>query len=581
MAVGFSPLSTGGCSRNSHPAQPAPSPSTTTSENSTVNNKADNNSSSKEDAVAFSLSVPVLIKHVASADIGKKLYKQHCAACHGQSGDGKGIAAPFLFPKPRNFTTGKFRLVSTKNRVPSKEDLEAILHRGMPGSAMPPFAHLKEGELKALVEEVQRLFQDGLRNRYILALKEEEELTDEEIAAEDVQQEIEEFIQLRTTVGPTREVPHIDASDEAAIARGKILYLKKGCNKCHGDTAVGDGLQKMVDDDGYPTRPRDLTRGIFKGGHDVASLYRRIAYGMPGTPMPSSETALKPQEMIDLVHFTLSLSNEEQRQRSILKRQQLTATAVHRLPQTATDSGWSASESVRLNMLPLWWRDNSDPDLQIQALHDGKNIAIRISWQDKTEDRHSARNESFKDAVALELYRGNEEPFVGMGNKKSPIDIWFWDADHQGNPITIKDVYPNTVVDRYPFNEKVVTDPEFDRVGTQTANQPRISLPARASGNPNFPKSGGTGASSLTTNGPGSVTFRIPKSQIVKAQGIYAAERRTVMMTRTLAVNSTSEGIGLKPGDNVSIAFAVWDGSQQDRDGKKLITMWHDLKLEK
>ncbi len=581
MAVVFFPLGTGGCSRNSQLIQPKSSSSTTTSENSTVNAKADKNKSSKDDAVALSQSVPVLIKHVGTADIGKKLYAQHCAACHGQSGDGKGIAAPFLFPKPRKFTTGKFRLVSTKSRIPSQKDLEAILRRGMPGSTMPPFSHLKEDELKFLVEEVQRLYQDGLRTQYTLILKEEEEMTDEEIASEDVQQEIAEFIQLRTTPGPTTEVPPINASDKAAITRGKILYLNKGCNKCHGDTGVGDGLQKMVDDDGYPTRPRDLTKGIFKGGHDVASLYRRIAYGMPGTPMPSSETALKPQEVIDLVHFTLSLSNEEQRQRSILKRQQLSAPAVDRLPKTATDSGWSAWESVRLNMLPLWWRDDSDPDLQVQALHDGKTIAIRMSWQDKTEDRHSARNESFKDAAALELYRGNEEPFAGMGSKNSTIDVWFWDADHQGDPVPIEDVYPNTVVDRFPFNEKVVTNPEFNRKGTQTKNQPDISLPARASGNPNFPKRGGTGASSLTTNGPGSVTFRIPKSQIVNAHGVWAAGRRTVVMTRSLAVNSTSEGIGLKPGDRVSIAFAVWNGSQQDRDGKKLITIWHDLKLEK
>ena len=578
MAVVLFFLGTGECTRNSQSAKPTPSP---TNENSAINDKAANNKTVRDDPAVSSQSELALINPVTSIDIGKKLYAQHCAACHGQSGDGKGLAAPFLFPKPRNFTTGKFRLVSTKNRIPSMNDLDAVLQRGMPGSAMPPFSHLKNSELKALTKEVQRLFQDGLRSRYILSLKEDGEMTDEEIAEEEVQEEIAEFIQLRTTTGPTTEVPPIDASDEVAVSRGKILYLKHGCNKCHGDTGVGDGLQKMVDDDGYPTRPRDLTKGIFKGGHDVTSLYRRIAYGMPGTPMPSSESALKPLEMVDLVHFTLSLSNEEQRQRSILKRQQLFATAVKQLPETVTDAGWSTTKPVRLSMLPLWWRDNSDPDLQVQALHDGKNIAVRMSWQDKTDDRHSARNESFKDAVALELYSGDEEPFVGMGNKKSSIDVWFWDADHQGDPVTVEDVYPNTVVDRFPFNEKVVTNPEFDRKGTRTANQPNISLPARASGNPNFPKQGGTGASSLKTNGPGSVTFRIPKSQIVNAHGVWAAGRRTVVMTRSLAVHSKAEGIELKPGDSVSIAFAIWDGSQQDRDGKKLITIWHDLKLKK
>ncbi len=51
-------------------------------------------------------------------------------------------------------------------------------------------------------------------------------------------------------------------------------------------------------------------------------------------------------------------------------------------------------------------------------------------------------------------------------------------------------------------------------------------------------------------------------------------------MTRAMAVGSEDDGVSLEPGDTASVAFAVWDGSQQDRDGKKLITIWQDLKLE-
>src|ERR1043166_2277363 len=34
---------------------------------------------------------------------GKTVYTQNCAACHGLNGDGKGDAAAFLAPKPRDF----------------------------------------------------------------------------------------------------------------------------------------------------------------------------------------------------------------------------------------------------------------------------------------------------------------------------------------------------------------------------------------------------------------------------------------------------------------------------------------------
>jgi hypothetical protein len=39
--------------------------------------------------------------------------------------------------------------------------------------------------------------------------------------------------------------------------------------------------------------------------------------------------------------------------------------------------------------------------------------------------------------------------------------------------------------------------------------------------------------------------------------------------------------VSLEPGGRASVAFAVWDGVHQDRDGKKSITIWQDLEIEK
>src|SRR5829696_8830120 len=44
---------------------------------------------------------------------GKQLYAQNCEACHGAKGNGKGDAAAFLAPKPRDFVTANYRLRST------------------------------------------------------------------------------------------------------------------------------------------------------------------------------------------------------------------------------------------------------------------------------------------------------------------------------------------------------------------------------------------------------------------------------------------------------------------------------------
>ena len=82
---------------------------------------------------------------------GETLYQQQCAICHGEKGDGQGTFAYLMNPRPRNFLTGKFKLTTTENLVPTNGDLLKTIRRGMPGSAMPPWDHLSQADLTALV----------------------------------------------------------------------------------------------------------------------------------------------------------------------------------------------------------------------------------------------------------------------------------------------------------------------------------------------------------------------------------------------------------------------------------------------
>ena len=519
-------------------------------------------------------------QQAATAELGRKLYLRHCGGCHGENGDGRGVAAPYLFPKPRDFSAGRFRLVSTANNVPSRKDLLAVLQRGMPGSAMPPWPQLSPREREALVDEVMRLRREGARAYYIRILKEEEELSDDEIAAPEVQEEIEKYVKQFTTPGQSTEVPEIGEPTPERIARAKEAYAKFGCAQCHGKQGKGDGVKKMIDSEGLPTAPRDFTAGIFKGGDDPASLYRRIAYGMPGTPMPSSQQQMPPEVMVDLVHYILSMSTEAQRKAAVLNREQIVVQARDSLPSDASDSAWSDVPAASLRMTPLWWRNDADPDFRVQAVHDGQNIVIRLSWKDEQQDLHAASSGAFEDGVAVELYRGEEEPFLGMGMPQEAVDVWYWDADRQGKPMRLEDLYPNAVVDVYPFSEVAVVSAELDREGARLEDQPDISLPARASGNQIVPTADESGASALAAAGPGTVTFRLPHSQVVEAIGSWQDGRWTVVMKRPLKVDSPDDGLSLAPGDHLSAAFAVWDGAFQDRDGKKLITIWQDFVIE-
>jgi DMSO reductase family type II enzyme heme b subunit len=513
------------------------------------------------------------------AELGKQLFASHCAACHGERGDGKGIAAVFLFPKPRDFRAGRFRVVSTDNNVPTREDLQAVLLRGMPGSSMPPWAHLSQEERDALVDEVMRIRREGADEFYVKSLKEDEELTDEEIAADDVQQEIRDYVDEFTTPGKSSVVPEIGPPTESSVARGKELYTKFACIQCHGETGKGDGAAPMVDGEGLPTRPRDFTLGIFKGNPDPASIYRRIAYGMPGTPMPSAGN-ITPEQLVDLAHYVRAMSTEDQRRTTVLNREKIVVQTVDTLPDTEDAAAWSEVKPVHLRMAPLWWRQDADPDFTVQAVHDGKTMAVRLTWRDDTNDEHALRGESFEDAVAMELFRGPAEPFLGMGDAASPVDVWFWDADRQAGSVAAEQSYPNAVVDVYPFSETVVAGAELTRPGARMADQPDVSMPARAAGNQIVPTGDEAGGSSLHVGGPGSVTFRIPQSQLVQAHGTRSNDRWSVVMRRELSVPSANDGVSLEPGGRASVAFAVWDGAHHDRDGQKSITIWQDLDLQ-
>ena len=232
------------------------------------------------------------------------LYVLHCGACHGANGDGNGRAVRHLFPKPRDLRTGKSRLVSTVNGVPTLEDLESVIRRGMPGTSMRSFDNLSEDQRKLLAEEVLRLNREGIREEFVGVLKSEGEEIDED--------EVRQVVRLCTTPGEAVRVARIGPADSQAIARGKDAYFKLGCDNCHGDDGTGAWDTPLFDDKGRPSPPRDLVHEPLKGGEEPESIYLRIFAGMPGTPHPGCWNVPE-DRLVDLVHYCRSLSREPKR----------------------------------------------------------------------------------------------------------------------------------------------------------------------------------------------------------------------------------------------------------------------------
>ena len=69
---------------------------------------------------------------------GRAVFVRECSACHGERGDGNGAGAPFVDPKPRNFTRKMFKLRTTPTgEPPATADILHTIENGIPGSAMP------------------------------------------------------------------------------------------------------------------------------------------------------------------------------------------------------------------------------------------------------------------------------------------------------------------------------------------------------------------------------------------------------------------------------------------------------------
>ena len=269
------------------------------------------------------------------------LYRRYCAACHGISGDGAGPLAALLSPYPRDFRSGVYKYTSTAyGAKPTWSDLDQALRRGNPDTAMPSFDLLPQRDLSVLAEYVKYLSIRGETELYLLRLVVDEDeylpLDMQLVMEEGVLWTANRWAEAAEKVVRPPDPPKVDTAEQlaASISAGRGLYLSESakCFQCHGFEGQGDGEQsELYDDWNTPKinknpawfalpierlRPRDFTRGVFRGGSRPIDLYWRVHKGINGTPMPpagpgpGSAGALKPEEIWHVVDYVRSLGPE-------------------------------------------------------------------------------------------------------------------------------------------------------------------------------------------------------------------------------------------------------------------------------
>jgi mono/diheme cytochrome c family protein len=483
-----------------------------------------------------------------SLEPGRATFEHHCAACHGVNGDGKGAASVWLFPRPRNFSAGFFKIKSTPGvALPTDDDLFRTVTRGMPGSSMPSFTYLTEQQRREVVQYVKYLTaytdKSGQRiNRFDAAAK-------------------------AGLLAKSITVPPEPAVTVATMASGQALYTKMGCMMCHGETGAGDGptAPTLKDTEGFYLPPRDFNNGAFRGGHEGADLYTRIVTGIPGTPMPPfDDTLIKPEDRWSLVHYVQSLRRKDVEINDILDPvdQVIHVAKVKKLLTDPMDPGWENRDPVRVRLNPIWPEPDPIPAVAITAVHDGKRLAILCQWRDAIVNGAPVRVQDFQDAVALQFSMNGSTPFLGMGDAKNPVNIWKWNAgwqeevdDHRPD---MRDLYASMHVDFY-FNTNTLY-----RTAEAAGNV--LSQPHKSP------------VEDANAHGFGTFTSQPMEEQNVQGKGIWHDGFWNVVFLRELK-SKNADDVKFAPEKTVPVAFAVWNGQQRDRNGRKVISNWYKLIL--
>ncbi len=447
---------------------------------------------------------------------GKEIYMKRCWFCHGAEGKGDGPVADYLNPRPRDFTSGMYKLRTTKDaEAPLDEDLFRTVAKGMIGTAMQGF---------------QGVLNEEERWQVIYFIK--------------------GFDKERFASPP--EKAELGSEIKGSVEMGKAVYEKTRCWECHGKEGRGDGssARKLKDEWGFPILPADLTKGwLYKGGNSVKDIFTRFTTSMDGTPMPSFVDTLSAQERWNLAAYIKSRIKEPQaRGEPVLKSKRV----AQDLPLDPDHPLWAEAEQLDVPLsgqviVAPRWQNHSVDLITVRSLYNNRVIAFLLEWNDRFkdtvhEDEPALAKESYakldpkrqwalRDAVEIQfpvkIPEGADRPYFFLGQPDKPVNLWRWNADWNEDS-----------------NRRTAAE-ELNAAGAET---PIVAQP--------------------------------PESQEVIGKGVWKDGRWKVVMVRPLKTKDQERDIQFEAGKMIPLAFHAWDGWKGEEGLQMAISSWQFLVLE-
>jgi hypothetical protein len=208
--------------------------------------------------------------------------------------------------------------------------------------------------------------------------------------------------------------------------------------------------------------------------------------------------------------------------------------------------------------------------LRVRALTDDRQLAVLVEWRDSTLDESVLRVEDFADAVALQFAQGAGISLC-MGQQAGGLNIWHWKADWAADQRSFQDV-----ADEHPNMPTDATLPRDQTTDGSPPPGPTGYLSGRDAGNLRSAAERPSSVEDLNAVGFGTLTPQLASGQNVAGTSEYRDGTWRVVMSRSLATEEPDDAV-LRRDRRSVIAFAIWDGSQGDRDGQKSVSAWLSL----
>ena len=410
-----------------------------------------------------------------SADMieaGKRVYFTKCVWCHGVDGAGDGPGADRLWPRPRNFNQGTFKIRHTasgelplfdaKKPTPGQNDLFETVTHGLPGSAMPSW--------EGILTEEQRL--------QVLSFVTTQLVKDRKFT--DKQSESQTVLQL----GDLKPI----APTEESLKKGAEIFVERKCIECHGADGRGDGNAfNLKDDWGFSIQPANMHkcwnfRGSRQDPYNVKNIFRTFSTGVNGTPMPSFADNSTVEERWHIANFVNSLCEREADGTPLAIDPQADKPKINfvvssgvvegEIPADPENELWTKRARRYIAMggqithKPRNFVNRID-DIWVKSLYNDQHVVFMFQWDDRTKSvaegklpwaptsvnvevkeqdpktgeegsiaAHQNNYTVYNDAIAIETaikWKDLPSPikprYLFGSNEQFPMDIVKWEAD--------------------------------------------------------------------------------------------------------------------------------------------------------